>query len=54
MKPEELERLLEEDQDLRKLVEGWLAESGKETDDLEAALGDEELLALIEEYLEGC
>lgn len=54
MELEELERLLEEDEDLRELVEAWLAESGKATDDLEAALEDEELLALIEQYLESC
>ena len=54
MELEELERLLEEDEDLRKLVEAWLAESGKATDDLEAALEDQELLALLEEYLQGC
>jgi len=54
MELEELERLLEEDEDLRELVEGWLAETGKSTDDLEAALEDQKLLALIEEYLEGC
>lgn len=53
MEPEELERLLEEDEELRELVETWLAESGKATDDLEAVLEDEKLLALLEEYLSG-
>jgi hypothetical protein len=54
MELEDLERLLEEDEDLKKLVERRLAESGKAIDDLEAALEDPKLLTLIERYLEGC
>lgn len=36
---------------LQELVEAWLAESGKATDDLEAALEDQELLVLLKEHL---
>lgn len=53
MELEELERLLEEDEDLLELVEAWLAESRKATDDLEAALEDQELLVLLKEHLSG-